>query len=125
MIGNQVQRPRSIATDECIKAVLSGQVSLFEFFLCDIRRIKVRPQGFFSHAFDKGPVVIQTIPRTIVDPDIFLYGTGLTGSFIVECVEQAVPPAVSFIPRSEEHTSELQSLMRISYAVFYLKKKNT
>src|SRR3546814_16743953 len=27
--------------------------------------------------------------------------------------------------RSEEHTSELQSLMRISYAVFCLKKKNS
>src|SRR3546814_7604522 len=27
--------------------------------------------------------------------------------------------------RSEEHTSELQSLMRISYAVFCLQKKNT
>src|SRR3546814_5919757 len=30
----------------------------------------------------------------------------------------------SVLPRSEEHTSELQSLMRISYAVFCLKKKN-
>src|SRR3546814_13415902 len=29
------------------------------------------------------------------------------------------------IARSEEHTSELQSLMRISYAVFCLKKKKT
>src|SRR3546814_3343564 len=29
------------------------------------------------------------------------------------------------IGRSEEHTSELQSLMRISYAVFCLKKKKT
>src|SRR3546814_6014842 len=29
------------------------------------------------------------------------------------------------VSRSEEHTSELQSLMRISYAVFCLKKKNT
>src|SRR3546814_5249029 len=28
-------------------------------------------------------------------------------------------------PRSEEHTSELQSLMRIAYAVFCLKKKHT
>src|SRR3546814_10083291 len=28
-----------------------------------------------------------------------------------------------FLPRSEEHTSELQSLMRISYAVFCLKNK--
>src|SRR3546814_9249252 len=29
------------------------------------------------------------------------------------------------VQRSEEHTSELQSLMRISYAVFCLKKQNT
>src|SRR3546814_9476693 len=32
-------------------------------------------------------------------------------------------PLVCWSPRSEEHTSELQSLMRISYAVFCLKKK--
>src|SRR3546814_6957232 len=31
--------------------------------------------------------------------------------------------AVAILERSEEHTSELQSLMRISYAVFCLKKK--
>src|SRR3546814_3086503 len=31
---------------------------------------------------------------------------------------------LSLLLRSEEHTSELQSLMRISYAVFCLKKKN-
>src|SRR3546814_9199409 len=34
----------------------------------------------------------------------------------------AIPPAEQ---RSEEHTSELQPLMRISYAVFCLKKKKT
>src|SRR3546814_6382265 len=33
--------------------------------------------------------------------------------------------ALSGLARSEEHTSELQSLMRISYAVFCLKKKTT
>src|SRR3546814_8759030 len=33
-------------------------------------------------------------------------------------------PILSNAQRSEEHTSELQSLMRISYAVFCLKKKN-
>src|SRR3546814_1895958 len=33
------------------------------------------------------------------------------------------PGAISRFIRSEEHTSELQSLMRISYAVFCLKKK--
>src|SRR3546814_7859232 len=36
----------------------------------------------------------------------------------------AIPIQVYGPPRSEEHTSELQSLMRISYAVFCLKKKN-
>src|SRR3546814_4182246 len=42
------------------------------------------------------------------------------------CVERgdhvSPPESIIFI-RSEEHTSELQSLMRISYAVFCLKKK--
>src|SRR3546814_10913499 len=33
-------------------------------------------------------------------------------------------PRPASLFRSEEHTSELQSLMRISYAVFCLKKKN-
>src|SRR3546814_7507579 len=45
-------------------------------------------------------------------------------------ISQLVQPAggilrpVPVVERSEEHTSELQSLMRISYAVFCLKKKN-
>src|SRR3546814_4182589 len=34
-------------------------------------------------------------------------------------------PCSPDLPRSEEHTSELQSLMRISYAVFCLTKKHT
>src|SRR3546814_9945296 len=40
--------------------------------------------------------------------------------------DEARDPAISkilMVERSEEHTSELQSLMRISYAVFCLKKK--
>src|SRR3546814_10151872 len=36
-----------------------------------------------------------------------------------------VKDRVARLRRSEEHTSELQSLMRISYAVFCLKKKTT
>src|SRR3546814_15558272 len=43
-------------------------------------------------------------------------GTGLFGSKSLRRIEIRVP-------RSEEHTSELQSLMRISYAVFCFKKK--
>src|SRR3546814_6844888 len=42
------------------------------------------------------------------------------------CAAQAhCEPVNSKASRSEEHTSELQSLMRISYAVFCLKKTNT
>src|SRR3546814_6004453 len=37
---------------------------------------------------------------------------------------RAMPPKVPPRHRSEEHTSELQSLMPISYAVFCVKKKN-
>src|SRR3546814_9826533 len=37
---------------------------------------------------------------------------------------QTMPSLEFSISRSEEHTSELQSLMRISYAVFCLQKKN-
>src|SRR3546814_5640282 len=33
--------------------------------------------------------------------------------------------SIVILRRSEEHTSELQSLMRVSYAVFCLKKKNS
>src|SRR3546814_2152709 len=40
-----------------------------------------------------------------------------------EGVERGLEIARPFALRSEEHTSELQSLMRISYAVFCLKKK--
>src|SRR3546814_1931443 len=40
---------------------------------------------------------------------------------------RSIPPSGAASPdeRSEEHTSELQSLMRISYAVFCLTKKKT
>src|SRR3546814_6780801 len=53
------------------------------------------------------------------------YGFGLTpipvdAGTIVEVTDHGAIPD----DRSEEHTSELQSLMRISYAVFCLKKKN-
>src|SRR3546814_1024897 len=41
------------------------------------------------------------------------------------CIRRAISPRLAIrIFRSEEHTSELQSLMRNSYALFCLKKKN-
>src|SRR3546814_1500374 len=60
-----------------------------------------------------------------------LLGTGFThlpGQLATLCMTAVVPGLVPtafthLMQRSEEHTSELQSLMRISYAVFCLNKK--
>src|SRR3546814_6846158 len=76
-------------------------------------------------------------------PFSFIYGASNTGkSFAVKAIDfmlggnrelpdinerkpfQRIAMAMRVDDRSEEHTSELQSLMRISYAVFCLKKKN-
>src|SRR3546814_8097852 len=49
--------------------------------------------------------------------EAFAHRHGLSGTPVIVRSDGAV------LERSEEHTSELQSLMRISYAVFCLKKK--
>src|SRR3546814_10434979 len=66
--------------------------------------------------------VCQFLPSSVVND------SGL--SFMVTNVKSSTRTRCSDVlnfrcwpPRSEEHTSELQSLMRISYAVFCLKKK--
>src|SRR3546814_5420770 len=55
-----------------------------------------------------------------------IYQDGGTSFLTASVVAQAdtVKPETGPLTRSEEHTSELQSLMRISYAVFCLKKTN-
>src|SRR3546814_8547591 len=50
--------------------------------------------------------------------------TGLSRSTLYRKIAEGTFPCQVKISRSEEHTSELQSLMRISYAVFCLKKKH-
>src|SRR3546814_2031543 len=65
--------------------------------------------------------------RRLHGPDRRSYGhgAGRFGSSRSEGGIQCISPfAGGGLDRSEEHTSELQSLMRISYAVFCLKKKN-
>src|SRR3546814_9556728 len=73
--------------------------------------------------------MIRRPPRSTRTDTLFPYTTLFRsiGSIMIrpdrdqeEERRQAWPPT-----RSEEHTSELQSLMRISYAVFCLKKKNS
>src|SRR3546814_4090078 len=79
--------------------------------------------------------MIRRPPRSTRTDTLFPYTTLFRS--IVLLVLAEVPPRVDLVrlgqaaeraaaelaPRSEEHTSELQSLMRISYAVFCLKKK--
>src|SRR3546814_10188867 len=81
----------------------------------------------YTTLFRSHPVVIESTQdgRQIIalsDGPIGSGGVPADRDFVLEWA-----PAASAAPqaavRSEEHTSELQSLMRISYAVFCLKKK--
>src|SRR3546814_3739157 len=70
------------------------------------------------------PAIIESCPQRILLPNDRAIEPQSQAAYVrfglnarqIELVSRAVP-------RSEEHTSELQSLMRISYAVFCLKKK--
>src|SRR3546814_8144809 len=91
------------------------------------------PTTFF-HLVLKNPLTRQIRWNTQITPRFFCKGRNLRPQS--KYALQAPPPGHQAdlrcqlkircrIRRSEEHTSELQSLMRISYAVFCLKKKNT
>src|SRR3546814_15184376 len=79
-------------------------------------------------------LMIRRPPRSTRTDTLFPYTTLFRsiGSFIKRGLpwthhgdhrRQSPATCDRWSPRSEEHTSELQSLMRISYAVFCLKKK--
>src|SRR3546814_2863960 len=81
----------------------------------------------FRSIGDRADVRFDAYPRRHFDATVIQIGHGAdprSGTFPVE-LEIANDHATSAgtLPRSEEHTSELQSLMRISYAVFCLKNK--
>src|SRR3546814_9661607 len=65
-----------------------------------------------------------------IDPALIGFQPGVVVRHLIEFAASGVQRGNAGVAaagevRSEEHTSELQSLMRISYAVFCLKKKNT
>src|SRR3546814_4805911 len=75
--------------------------------------------GEVGHIEIFAPALDQAILVKLIDGD-HLMGAGLAKN------DRCIGALLHHHPiRSEEHTSELQSLMRISYAVFCLKKKNT
>src|SRR3546814_5041887 len=77
---------------------------------------------------ENGPLPIGTIPG--LEASQTIYDAGFDASWEVDLFganRRALEGASTRLQapqRTEEHTSELQSLMRISYAVFCLKKKN-
>src|SRR3546814_9562843 len=87
-----------------------------------------------DHAAGRPLLAALAVSRTQKGPD----GGGIPGRGFFQLLtelgrydgpdqgpEAAAQHARELQARSEEHTSELQSLMRSSYAVFCLKKKNT
>src|SRR3546814_8383741 len=77
------------------------------------------------------PACEEQPPRSRVGPDCFHQLGDLVVAFFLATVKisfdqfiaRPIHPLSAIDGRSEKHTSELQSLMRISYAVFCLKKK--
>src|SRR3546814_10125169 len=68
-------------------------------------------------------IVVSTFAAETVD-EVTLIALGrAAAAFVKDIAMVDLFMAMSLTNRSEEHTSELQSLMRTSYAVFCLKKK--
>src|SRR3546814_10801794 len=69
-------------------------------------------------------------PRAVMRKTVRRLAIGVTSerwlfSHCLTSSNRSLSEAAVMLKKSEEHTSELQSLMRISYAVFCLKKKKT
>src|SRR3546814_3602372 len=106
--------PRSTRTD-----TLFPYTTLFRSHAWDpprtARRCPSAPPGPTGQSVAPPPAVVK--PGGSIHPAVVKARPRRVGP-----VQDAVRPGAE-TRRSEEHTSELQSLMRISYAVFRLKKK--
>src|SRR3546814_13148811 len=110
-------------------SIVSTQCLLFLFFFLMIRRPprSTRTDTLFPYTTLFRSVMVDEFghPKAFEqNVEIEYYRNGERYDFLKWGSKsldnfKAVPPGT----RSEEHTSELQSLMRISYAVFCLKKK--
>src|SRR3546814_8250784 len=93
---------------------------------------RVKVDGVKAHPTQKPEALLYRILLASTEPGAVVldpfFGTGTTGAVAKRLSRHYIgidrePRYCRVAQRSEEHTSELQSLMRISYAVFCLKKK--
>src|SRR3546814_8645737 len=105
----------------CRRIVLPPVVAS-QIALARIGTVAERPGDHLSlAAFRAGlPMAFHRLDRCPFDRH---RGIGACGDPPPDHLDHLVHKAIARDLRSEEHTSELQSLMRISYAVFCLKKK--
>src|SRR3546814_3164048 len=93
----------------------------------------VRVSGWVHRKRDHGGLLFVDLrdhyglTQIVADSSDAAFATldGLRAESVVTITGDVVARSAETVNRSEEHTSELQSLMRISYAVFCLKKKKT
>src|SRR3546814_2395249 len=98
---------------------LSIVVSVYCFFFLMIRR---PPRSTRTDTLFPYTTLFRSMLGVVIGIMVFGVGVVFTGSLAaIISATWVVLGNLAF--RSEEHTSELQSLMRISYAVFCLKKK--
>src|SRR3546814_3884360 len=94
-------------------------------FRSPVLRVDARIDSIASHTIAVPPVVVGLLDAagtSLYEWSVSADAPDLApGEAVAFSTQLNAPPAAA---RSEEHTSELQSLMRISYAVFCLKKKN-
>src|SRR3546814_5988071 len=83
--------------------------------------------GYFSRCIDNCRAAVTLAEQGLQTPSRIILRAALESQFCLRaCLSYAFCErfiAADMVKRSEEHTSELQSLMRISYAVLCLKKK--
>src|SRR3546814_21143745 len=92
------------------------------FFFIDTATTEIYTYGHTLSLHDALPIFRPVNLRVVIAA--FAQRCASCRVLLFPALRRRVPqPSVNIRNRSEEHTSELQSLMRISYAVFCLKKK--
>src|SRR3546814_8118963 len=84
------------------------------------------PEGAQENVLREIGLTVASVVAVLATAHVVFRPPSLEGRTVTQAIEASSSTALGRLalnPRSEEHTSELQSLMRISYAVFCLKKK--